>query len=162
MPKMRVGQGFDIHPLMVGRRLILGGVEIAFEKGLEGHSDADVLLHAISDALLGAAGLPDIGQYFPPSDPKYKNADSIELLKQVLGEIRKAGFNAIINIDATIMAERPKLNPHIPAMKKRIAQALGIAEDQIAIKATTCEKLGFVGREEGIAASAVCLISAHD
>ena len=162
MTSYRVGQGFDVHPLTAGRRLIIGGVVIPHGKGLGGHSDADVLIHAVCDALLGAAGLPDIGHYFPPSDPRYKDADSSILLSQVFEEILKAGFTAIENIDCVVMAEKPKLIPHVPAMKRRIAEVLGITEKQIAIKATTCEKLGFVGREEGIAASAVCLISRHD
>jgi len=162
LSSFRVGQGFDVHPLVAGRKMVLGGVVIPSPKGLLGYSDADVLMHAICDALLGAAGLPDIGQYFPPSDPRFKDADSSILLSQVCEELLKAGFEAIVNIDCVVMAERPKLNPHIPAMKKRIAEVLRISESQIAIKATTCEKLGFVGREEGIAASAVCLISRHD
>lgn len=162
MISYRVGQGFDVHPLASGRRLIIGGVLIPFNKGLVGHSDADVLIHAVCDALLGAAGLPDIGHHFPPSDPRYKDADSSILLSQVYEEILKAGFSTIENIDCVIMAEKPKLSPHIPAMKRRLAEVLRIAESQIAVKATTCEKLGFIGREEGIAASAVCLISRHD
>ena len=162
MSSFRVGQGFDVHPLAAGRRMIIGGVVIPSSKGLLGYSDADVLIHAICDALLGAAGLPDIGQYFPPSDPRFKDADSSILLSQVKEELLKTGYDEIVNLDCVIMAERPKLNPHIPAMKKRLAEILRITESQIAIKATTCEKLGFVGREEGIAASAVCLISRHD
>jgi 2-C-methyl-D-erythritol 2,4-cyclodiphosphate synthase len=162
MRKIRIGHGFDVHPLVVGRKLVIGGVTIPFEKGLDGHSDADVLLHAICDALLGAAGLQDIGCYFPPHDPRYKDADSLKLLAQVKDKVFEQGFTKIENIDAVIMAERPKLNPHISEMKKRIAVILGVSEDCVGIKATTCEKLGFVGREEGIAASAVCLISAHD
>jgi 2-C-methyl-D-erythritol 2,4-cyclodiphosphate synthase len=158
----RVGQGFDVHPLASGRRLIIGGVLIPHGKGLIGYSDADVLIHAVCDALLGAAGLPDIGYYFPPSDPRYKDADSSILLSQVYEEILKAGFTTIENIDCVVMAEKPKLHLHIPAMKRRMAEVLRITEGRIAIKATTCEKLGFVGREEGIAASAVCLISRHD
>lgn len=162
MSTVRVGQGFDVHPLVAGRKMVLGGVVIPSPKGLLGFSDADVLIHAICDALLGAAGLPDIGQYFPPSDPRYKDADSSILLSQVLEELFKAGYDSIVNIDCIVMAERPKINPHVPAMKRRIAEVLQITESQIGIKATTCEKLGFVGREEGIAASAVCLISRHD
>lgn len=162
MAKLRIGQGFDIHPLAVGRKLIVGGVEIPFEKGLQGHSDADVLLHAISDALLGAAGLPDIGHYFPPSNPKYKDADSGELLAEVKALVTAAGYTVVHNVDCTLLAERPKFAPHIPLMKQRIARILSIAESQISIKATTCEKLGFVGREEGIAAFAVCLIADHE
>lgn len=162
MPEIRIGQGFDVHPLVAGRRLLLGGVEIPFEKGLLGQSDADVLLHAISDALLGAAGLGDIGRHFPPSDPSFKDADSLRLLREVVGLVRAAGFQRILNIDATVMAERPPVNPHIAAMKERIGDALGIPPSRISIKATTCERLGFVGREEGMAAMAVCLISTND
>jgi 2-C-methyl-D-erythritol 2,4-cyclodiphosphate synthase len=159
MNKIRVGTGFDVHRLVDGRKLVLGGVQIPFEKGLLGHSDADVLLHAIADALLGAAGLPDIGHFFPPDDPAYKDADSLKLLAEVRGAVSSAGFPQIINIDSVIMAERPKLLGYIPQMKTRIADVLGVSPDQIGIKATTCEKLGFVGREEGIAATAVCLIA---
>ncbi|HKK20811.1 MAG TPA: 2-C-methyl-D-erythritol 2,4-cyclodiphosphate synthase, partial [candidate division Zixibacteria bacterium] len=155
---LRVGQGFDIHEFAEGRKLVVGGVTIPFERGLLGHSDADVLVHAIMDALLGAAGLPDIGEHFPPSDPRYRNADSLELLKRVNRLIRGGGFESILNIDATILAERPKFAEYIPKMKERIAEALGIEALQVNIKATTAEKLGFVGREEGIAAMAVCLI----
>jgi len=159
MKNLRIGHGFDVHPLVKGRDLIVGGVKIPFEKGLVGHSDGDVLLHAIMDALLGATGLPDIGQQFPPSEDKYKGADSTELLKNVLRTIRNEGFVEIINIDATILAERPRMNPHIPSMRTRIAEIVGMAPSHINIKATTTEKLGFIGREEGIAASAVCLIA---
>jgi 2-C-methyl-D-erythritol 2,4-cyclodiphosphate synthase len=161
MTEFRVGQGFDVHPLVSGRRLILGGVVIPFEKGLDGHSDADVLLHAIADALLGAAGLGDIGQHFPPSEAKYKNADSMVLLQEVVAKLKAVGFDKIQNVDITVMAERPKIGPHISAMKARIGAVLGLTPDRVGIKATTCERLGFVGREEGIAALAVCLIS-HD
>ncbi len=157
---MRIGQGFDVHRFAKGRALIIGGVKIDFEFGLEGHSDADVLLHAIMDALLGAAGLPDIGQHFPPSDAKYKDADSGDLLKEVHRLITAAGFGDIENIDSTIMTENPKMNPHIPAMKDRIAATLNIEPARINIKATTCEQLGFIGRGEGIAAMAVCLVRA--
>ena len=159
MKNLRVGHGFDVHPLVEGRDLIIGGVKIPFERGLAGHSDGDVLLHAIMDALLGAAGLPDIGQHFPPSDDKYKNADSAELLKTVLQLVREAGFADIINIDATIMAEKPHFSSHIPSMKLKIAKTVDVDPSRINIKATTTEKLGFVGREEGIAASAVCLVA---
>lgn len=162
MSRIRVGQGFDIHPFAAGRRLVIGGVEIPFDRGLMGHSDADVLLHAICDALLGAAGLPDIGHYFPPTDASFKDANSMDLLVKVRSLIEKAGYEAVINIDATILAEQPKMLPHIATMKSRIAKALAVSEDCIGIKATTCEKLGFVGREEGIAASAVCLIADHE
>jgi len=158
---IRVGHGFDVHQLVAGRPLILGGVRIPFEKGLQGHSDADVLLHAICDALLGAAGLPDIGRHFPPSDPKWKDADSGELLVKVKSLVEAAGCEEIVNIDAIIMAEEPKIGPHVETMRARIGQLLGVSKDRIGLKATTCERLGFVGREEGIAASAVCLIIVH-
>jgi 2-C-methyl-D-erythritol 2,4-cyclodiphosphate synthase len=156
---IRIGSGYDVHRLVTGRPLILGGVTIPFEKGLEGHSDADVLLHAIMDALLGAAGLPDIGQQFPNTDERYRNANSGILLARVLQLIRESGFAKVINVDATILAEQPKIAPHIAAMKKEIAEILCIEQSQINIKATTMEKLGFIGREEGIAAQAVCLIA---
>lgn len=162
MNKLRVGQGFDVHAFAEGRELVVGGVVIPNEKGLLGHSDADVLLHAIMDALLGAAGLPDIGQQFPPTDPAYENADSAVLLSRVGQMVRGAGFAKILNIDAIIMAERPKMNPHIPAMRKAVADVLHIKAEQVNIKATTTERLGFVGREEGIAASAVCLLADDD
>jgi 2-C-methyl-D-erythritol 2,4-cyclodiphosphate synthase len=161
MKELRIGHGFDVHPLVAGRPFIIGGVKIPFEKGLAGHSDGDVLLHAIMDALLGAAGLPDIGQQFPPTDMKYKNADSIQLLKTVVQMVKETGFTEIINVDATIMAEEPRMNPHIPSMKKRIAEAVETETARINIKATTTERLGFVGRGEGIAASAVCLIAGN-
>ena len=154
----RIGHGFDVHRLDSGRKLIIGGIEIPHEKGLDGHSDADVLVHAIMDALLGAAGLPDIGRHFPPDDVRYRDANSIELLRQVKGFIEKVGLGKIINIDATIMAQRPKMVEYIPKMRVRIAEALEIGPECINVKATTTEKLGFVGREEGIAAEAVCLI----
>jgi 2-C-methyl-D-erythritol 2,4-cyclodiphosphate synthase len=159
---IRIGQGFDIHRLAKNRRMVIGGVEIDHELGLLGHSDADVLLHAICDALLGAAGLPDIGHYFSPSDPLYKDADSLRLMAEVKRLINNAGFTTIINIDSVIMAEDPKMAPHIPIMKQRIADILGITPDRIGIKATTCESLGAIGRKEGIAASAVCLIADHE
>lgn len=158
----RAGHGYDVHRLVAGRRLILGGVEIPFEKGLLGHSDADVLLHAIADALLGAAALGDIGQHFPSTDKKYKDADSAALLSQVADMVRKAGYKSICNLDCIIMAERPKLAPHIAAMRKRIADILAVDMSLVSVKATTSEGLGFVGREEGIAASAVCLISSDE
>ena len=158
MTGLRVGQGFDFKPFMAGRKLIIGGVTIPHERGLAGHSDADVLVHAIMDALLGAAGLPDIGHHFPPGDTKYRDADSVELLKEVNLLIHRQGYVTIVNIDATILAESPKFAPFIPEMKQRIAGALEIDSSQVGLKATTAEKLGFVGREEGIAAMAVCLI----
>ncbi len=156
---MRIGHGFDVHQLVKGRNLVIGGVTITFDRGLAGHSDADVLLHAVMDALLGAATLGDIGRHFPPSDPAFKDADSCELLRQVGALIRQAGFGRIVNIDATIMAECPPMAPHIPEMRKKISDVLKIDLSQVNVKATTTEKLGFVGREEGIAASAVCIIS---
>lgn len=161
MTKLRTGHGFDVHRLVAGRSLVVGGVKIPHDRGLDGHSDADVLLHAIADALLGAAGLPDIGQQFPPSDEAFKDADSGLLLQTVLKLVNEAGFDTILNIDAVIMAEEPRMNPHIPAMRDRIARLLQIATDQVGLKATTTEGLGMVGRKEGIAASAVCLITSH-
>lgn len=158
MFEYRVGYGYDVHALVKGRKLIIGGVEIEHDKGLDGHSDADVLLHAICDALLGAAGLGDIGQHFPPGDPKYKNASSLLLLETVKRKVADSGWSMIENIDSTIMAERPHLQKNIPEMQNKIAQVLSIQPTQISIKATTTEGLGFVGREEGIAAAAVCLL----
>ncbi len=159
---LRIGQGFDVHPFVDNRELILGGVPVPFQKGLGGHSDADVLLHAIMDALLGAAGLPDIGQQFPDSDPAYRNADSGVLLSRVGQLIRSAGFTRISNIDATVIAEQPKIAPHIEAMRKAISEILRIKREQVNIKATTTEQLGFIGRQEGIAAMAVCMIGSDD
>ncbi len=156
--ELRIGHGYDVHRLVTGRKLILGGVTIPHETGLDGHSDADVLLHALADAILGALGLPDIGQHFPPSDDRFKDADSSELLAQVVKLAREAGMLRVISIDCTLMAERPHLNTHIPEMKRRIARILDTDQRKIGLKATTCEGLGFVGREEGIAASAVCLV----
>jgi len=155
----RIGIGFDVHKLVEGRKCIIGGVEIPHSKGLLGHSDADVLTHAICDALLGAAGLGDIGTYFPDNDPKFKNIDSQILLKQVNEEISKLGFK-IENIDSIVMAEKPKINPHRNEMKAVLSKTLEIEETRIGIKATTTEKLGFTGREEGIAAQSVALLSA--
>jgi len=155
---MRVGIGYDIHRFQEGRRLLLGGVEIPGETGLAGHSDADVLLHAIVDALLGAAGLGDLGQHFPPADPQWKDASSLDLLARTLALVREAGFD-VENIDATVIAERPKLAPHIPAMRQHIAEALGIAAGRVNVKATTNEGLGAIGRGEGIAAMAVALLT---
>ena len=154
---MRIGQGFDVHALVVGRKLIIGGVTIPFEKGLDGHSDADVLLHAITDALFGAAGLGDIGRHFPDTDPKFKGADSRVLLREAAKRVRDAGY-AVVNIDATIIAQAPKMAPHIPAMVKRIAEDVGIAAGDVNVKAKTTEFLGFTGRGEGIAAEAVVLL----
>ena len=155
---MRIGQGYDVHRLVEGRKLILGGVEIPHTKGLLGHSDADVLVHAIMDALLGACALGDIGKHFPDNDNEYKNADSIELLKKVCDLIRKSGFE-ISNIDSTVIAQSPKLAPYIEKMRENIAVACSININQISVKATTEERLGFTGNEEGISASAVCLMN---
>ncbi|MBQ9692683.1 MAG: 2-C-methyl-D-erythritol 2,4-cyclodiphosphate synthase [Clostridia bacterium] len=154
---MRIGHGYDVHRLVEGRRLILGGVEIPHTKGLLGHSDADVLLHAISDALLGAAALGDIGKLFPDSDPAYKDADSPKLLKKVYVHLYHNGYT-VVNIDATVIAESPKLSPHIPEMRRNIAMALGLDISDVSVKATTEEGLGFSGDGSGIAAHAVCLI----
>lgn len=154
---MRIGQGYDVHRLIQGRLLILGGMTIPFPKGLLGHSDADVLLHSIMDALLGAAALGDIGTHFPDKDPAYRGADSLVLLAKV-GELLQENDYKIINIDATIIAQHPKLAPFIPKMQKKIANTLNIEPNQISIKATTEEGLGFTGIGEGIAAQAICLI----
>ena len=154
---MRIGHGYDVHRLVPGRDLVLGGVHIPYERGLLGHSDADVLLHAVMDALLGAAGMRDIGLHFPDTDPAYKGADSIELLRQVNGLIRAEGYQ-LGNLDVTVAAQRPKLAPHIPAMRRNIAEALGVPVENISVKATTEEKLGFTGEGLGIAAHAVALL----
>ena len=154
---MRIGHGYDVHRLVKGRELILGGVCIPYEKGLLGHSDADVLTHAIMDALLGAAALGDIGKHFPDSDPAYKGADSLKLAQHVSALLTQNGY-CIGNIDATVIAQAPKLAPHIPAMRERIAEAFGVEVDRISVKATTEERLGFTGSGEGIAAHAVCLL----
>ena len=158
---MRIGHGYDVHRLTENRKLILGGVEIPFEKGLLGHSDADVLLHAISDALLGAAALGDIGKLFPDNDPEYEGADSLILLKRVYEEVRKSGFYAE-NIDATVLCQRPKLRPYIDDMRKNIAGACGLEIGAVSVKATTEEGLGFTGSGEGIAAHAVCLLEKEE
>lgn len=154
---MRIGHGYDVHKLVEGRKLIIGGVDIPHEVGLLGHSDADVLLHAISDALLGAAALGDIGKLFPDSDEKYKGANSLMLLRIVGSKLCAEGYK-VVNIDATILAQAPKMSPHIPKMRQNIAMTLGIEIDDISIKATTEEGLGFTGEKLGIAAHAVCLI----
>jgi 2-C-methyl-D-erythritol 2,4-cyclodiphosphate synthase len=154
---IRVGFGFDVHPLGEGRQLWLGGVKLEFEKGCVGHSDADVLLHAICDALLGAANLRDIGFHFPNTDPKYKGADSKLLLREVMRVLKENNY-AVGNVDATLNIEAPKINPHIPQMQEIIAQILEVTENEISIKATTNEKLGYVGRGEGVNAYAVALI----
>ena len=155
---IRVGQGFDVHAFAENRKLIIGGVDIPYDKGLLGHSDADVLLHAICDALLGAAALGDIGKHFPDTDAKFKNIDSRELLRDVMARIKSLGWQ-VGNVDATLIAQAPKMAPHIPAMAANIAADLGCALDQVNVKATTTEKLGFTGRGEGIAAQAICLLT---
>ena len=154
---MRIGQGFDVHPLVEGRKLIIGGVEIAYHKGLDGHSDADVLLHAICDALLGAAGLGDIGKHYPDTDASYAGADSRSLLRDVAQKL-KAKKLKVVNLDATILAQAPRMAPHMPRMIANIAADLAIEPAAVNIKATTTEQLGFVGRLEGIAAQAIVLI----
>jgi 2-C-methyl-D-erythritol 2,4-cyclodiphosphate synthase len=154
---LRIGNGYDIHRLVSDRPLILGGIQIPHDLGLLGHSDADVLTHAIMDAMLGALSLGDIGHYFPPSDPQWAGADSLKLLAQVNALIRSKGWK-IGNLDSVVVAERPKLKPHLPAMRDRLASILQIVPDQISVKATTNEKLGPIGREEGIAAYAVALL----
>ncbi len=153
----RVGQGFDVHALVPGRRLVIGGVEIAYERGLLGHSDGDVLLHAICDALLGAVGLGDIGRHFPDTDERYRGADSLELLREVGARVRAMGWQ-IGNVDATVVAQAPKMAPHIPAMVQAIAGALGLQTAQVNVKAKTTERLGFTGRGEGIAAEAIASV----
>ena len=154
---MRIGHGYDVHRLTEGRALILGGVDIPYEKGLLGHSDADVLTHAVMDALLGAAGLWDIGHAFPDTDPAYKGADSLVLLDRVMEMLRAKGLR-VGNVDATILAQRPKLAPHIPQMRENLAQRMGISPDRVNVKATTEEGLGFTGSGEGMAAHAVALL----
>ncbi|MES2564194.1 MAG: 2-C-methyl-D-erythritol 2,4-cyclodiphosphate synthase [Pseudomonadota bacterium] len=158
---MRIGQGYDVHALALDRKLIIGGVDIPYERGLVGHSDADVLLHAICDALLGAAGLGDIGTHFPDTDPRYRGANSRQLLSQVAQLIRDRGLT-IVNIDSTIIAQAPKMAPHIARMRENIAADLRLAVDDINIKAKTAEHLGALGRGEGIAAEAIALLTAPD
>lgn len=155
---MRIGHGYDVHRLVPERKLILGGVEVPYELGLLGHSDADVLTHALMDALLGAAALGDIGQLFPDSDPAYEGADSLLLLKWVAELLAQKGY-AVGNVDATVLAQRPRLAPHIPAMRKALAEAMGVPLDRVSVKATTEEGLGFTGAGEGIAAHAVALLN---
>lgn len=154
---MKIGQGFDVHALVAGRRLVIGGVVIPYEKGLEGHSDADVLIHAVCDAVLGAAGLGDIGRHFPDSDPQYKGADSRVLLRAVERKVSAAGF-LVGNVDATIIAQAPRMAPHVGQMAANIAVDLGVATGAVNVKATTTEHLGFAGRGEGIAAQAIVLL----
>lgn len=158
MSAIRIGNGYDMHRLVEGRKLILGGIEIPHGLGLDGHSDADVLTHAIMDALLGALSLGDIGHYFPPTDPQWKGADSLDLLKQVNGLLLERGWQ-VSNIDSVVVAERPKLKPHIEAMRHRLAATLGVEPTQVGVKATTNEQLGPTGREEGICAYAVALLA---
>ena len=155
---MRIGQGYDVHALVTGRKLIIGGVEIPYEKGLEGHSDADVLLHAVCNALLGAAAMGDIGRHFPDTDKGYKGVDSRVLLREVSRMVQEAGYR-IVNIDATIIAQAPKMAPHTPAMVNNIAADLGLSRGQVNVKAATTERLGYAGRGEGIAAEAVVLLN---
>lgn len=154
---IRTGIGYDVHRLIEGRRLVLGGVEITHDRGLDGHSDADVLCHAIADAVLGAAGLPDIGHYFPPGEESIRGISSLEILRRVAAELAALG-GTLHNVDASLVAERPKILPHVPMMKERIAEALGITPGQVGVKATTNEKLGFLGRQEGMAALATACV----
>ncbi|MGH8640633.1 MAG: 2-C-methyl-D-erythritol 2,4-cyclodiphosphate synthase [Burkholderiales bacterium] len=154
---MRIGQGFDAHALVSGRKLVIGGVQVPYEKGLAGHSDADVLIHALCDALLGAAGLGDIGQHFPDSDARFKDIDSRKLLREVARLVKGRGLK-VVNVDATVIAQAPRLAPHVPAMRANLVSDLGVAADAVNIKAKTTEKLGFVGRGEGIAAEAIALL----
>ena len=157
MTRMRVGSGFDVHALVEGRPLMLGGVAVPHTHGLLGHSDADVLLHAVADALLGALALGDLGHWFPPDDPRFEGADSTGLLAQVVAEVQRRGWRTA-NLDCTLIAEQPRLAPHVPAMRERLAGILGVALDCVSVKATTTERLGFTGRAEGIAAQAVVLL----
>lgn len=154
---LRIGHGYDVHAFAEDRKCIIGGVEIPCEKGLLGHSDADVLLHAVSDSLLGAAALGDIGKHFPDTDPKYRGANSLELLSRVVELLARKGYK-VVNIDATVIAQVPKLAPHIDKMRENIAEVLGVDVECVSVKATTEEKLGFTGRKEGISAHCVCLI----
>lgn len=159
MTNLRIGHGYDVHRLAEGRKLILGGVEVSWDRGLLGHSDADVLVHAVMDALTGASRLGDIGKLFPDSDPEYEGADSLKLLEKVCARVRQAGFD-IGNLDSTVIAQRPKLAPYIDRMRENLAAACGIDPGRVSVKATTEEGLGFTGSGEGIAASAVCLLEA--
>ena len=154
---MRIGHGYDVHRLVPGRKLILGGVEIPWDRGLDGYSDADVLTHAVMDALLGAAAMGDIGKLFPDNDDCYLGADSLMLLSEVVSRLHAAGYR-VGNVDATILAQKPKLAPHIDAMREKLAEQLAVDVSRVSVKATTEERLGFTGREEGIAAHAVCLL----
>jgi 2-C-methyl-D-erythritol 2,4-cyclodiphosphate synthase len=158
---LRVGQGFDVHALVPGRKLIIGGVDIEHERGLLGHSDGDVLLHAICDALLGAAGLGDIGQHFPDSDGRYRGANSLSLLAEVEQRLSALRWS-VVNVDSTIIAQAPRMAPHVPQMVRNIAETLRVASSQVNVKAKTTERLGFTGRGEGIAAQAIAMIRGHD
>ncbi len=158
---MRIGHGYDVHRLVEGRPLILGGIEIPFEKGLLGHSDADVLTHALMDAMLGAAGLGDIGKHFPDTDPEYKGADSVKLLSHVAGLIKEKGYS-LVNADVTLIAQRPKVGSFVPQMLEKLAEAIGCDVGRLNIKATTEEKLGFTGEGAGMACHAVCLLMEND
>lgn len=158
---MRVGHGYDSHRFAPGRRLVLGGVEIPSERGLDGHSDADAVAHAVTDALLGAAALGDIGRHFPPSDPQFRNSDSILLLKRAVHLLEEENFQ-VVNVDVTVIAEAPRIGPHAPAMRARLASALGIAPESVSVKGKSNEGLGWIGRGEGIAAFAVALIDRID
>jgi 2-C-methyl-D-erythritol 2,4-cyclodiphosphate synthase len=160
MPDIRVGFGYDVHPFAEGRACVLGGVSIAHERGLLGHSDADVLAHAIGDALLGAAGLGDLGRHFPDTDERYRGVSSLHLLERIVVLLGEAGYG-VANVDATVVAQRPRLAPFVPVMRERLGAALGIPAGRVSVKATTSEGLGFAGREEGIAAYAVALIRAE-
>ncbi len=160
LPKLRIGQGYDVHALVPGRALVMGGVTIPFDRGLLGHSDADVLLHAITDAVLGAAALGDIGRHFPDTDPTFKGANSVVLLKEAMRRVREQGYE-IVNVDCTVIAQAPKLAPHISAMTQSIADALGVTSAQVNVKAKTNEKLGYLGRQEGIEAQATALLVAR-
>ena len=156
-PPFRIGNGFDFHPFAAGRRLVLGGVEFEWDRGLEGHSDADALLHAITDAILGAAGLDDIGSHFPDTDPRYQGISSLVLLRRAVELVTARGYR-VVNIDAMVLAEAPRIKPHVPAMKANVAEALGVPVADVGIKATTMEGRGVIGREEGIAVLAVALV----
>ena len=156
--ELRIGEGWDTHALVPGRRLLIGGVEVPYERGLLGHSDADVLLHAITDAVIGAAGLGDIGKHFPDTDERFRGADSVVLLKEAMRRVREAGWS-LVNVDSTVVAQAPKLAPHVAAMRSRVAEALGIAPDLVNVKAKTAEKLGAVGMGQSIEARAVVLLS---
>ncbi|WP_287495695.1 2-C-methyl-D-erythritol 2,4-cyclodiphosphate synthase [Pandoraea sp. CB10b_02] len=157
LPRLRIGQGYDVHALVPGRPLVMGGVTIPFDRGLLGHSDADVLLHAITDAVLGAAALGDIGRHFPDTDPTFKGANSVVLLKEAMRRVREHGYE-VVNVDCTVIAQAPKLAPHIGAMTQSIADALGVSVGQVNVKAKTNEKLGYLGRQEGIEAQAAALL----